>query len=78
MEKDYLKEFLSCRDFLKFERRATSSFTKGAIDYAQNQSIILINGEKLAQLMIEYNVGTYTSHTYEIKLIDSDYFNIGE
>ena len=56
----------------------TSSFTKGAIDYAQNQSIILINGEKLAQLMIEYNVGTYTSHTYEIKLIDSDYFNIGE
>ena len=56
----------------------TSSFTSGAIEYAKNQSIILINGEKLADLMIEYNVGTFTSHTYEIKRIDSDYFNIGE
>ncbi len=56
----------------------TSSFTKGAIDYAKNQSIILIDGDKLAELMIEYNVGTFTSHTYEIKRIDSDYFNIGE
>lgn len=59
----------------------TSSFTKGAIEYATNQAnltIILIDGEKLADLMIEYNVGTFTSHTYEIKRIDSDYFNIGE
>ena len=56
----------------------TSSFTSGAIEYAQNQSIILIDGDKLADLMIEYNVGTFTSHTYEIKRIDSDYFNIGE
>lgn len=56
----------------------TSSFTSGAIDYAKHQSIILIDGEKLADLMIEYNVGTFTSHTYEIKRIDSDYFNIGE
>ena len=59
----------------------TSSFTKNAIEYAQNQSnltIILIDGDKLADLMIEYNVGTFTSHTYEIKRIDSDYFNIGD
>lgn len=56
----------------------TSSFTSGAIDYAKNQSIILIDGEKLADLMIEYNVGTFTSHTYEIKRIDSDYFNISD
>ena len=56
----------------------TSSFTRGAIEYAKNQSIILIDGDKLADLMIEYNVGTFTSHTYEIKRIDSDYFNLGE
>lgn len=59
----------------------TSTFTKGAIEYATNQAnltIILIDGDKLADLMIEYNVGTFTSHTYEIKRIDSDYFNIGE
>ena len=59
----------------------TSTFTKSAIEYATNQAnltIILIDGDKLADLMIEYNVGTFTSHTYEIKRIDSDYFNIGE
>lgn len=59
----------------------TSSFTKGAIEYANNQAnltIILIDGDKLSDLMIEYNVGTFTSHNYEIKRIDSDYFNIGE
>lgn len=56
----------------------TSSFTSGAIEYAKNQSIILIDGDKLADLMIEYDVGTFTSHTYEIKRIDSDYFNLGE
>ena len=59
----------------------TSTFTKGAIEYATNQAnltIILIDGDKLADLMIEYNVGTFTSHTYEIKRIDSDYFNIGD
>ena len=56
----------------------TSSFTRDAINSAKHQSIILIDGEKLAKLMIEYNVGTFTSHTYEIKRIDSDYFNIGE
>ncbi|WP_407391483.1 restriction endonuclease [Methanobrevibacter sp.] len=56
----------------------TSSFTREAISSAKHQSIVLIDGEKLARLMIEYNVGTFTSHTYEIKRIDSDYFNIGE
>ncbi len=56
----------------------TSSFTDGAIDYAKNQSIILIDGDKLANLMIEYNLGTFTIHNYEIKHIDSDYFNLGE
>lgn len=56
----------------------TSSFTKEAVKSAKNQSIVLIDGDKLADLMIEYNVGTYTIHTYEIKKIDSDYFNIGE
>lgn len=56
----------------------TSSFTNGAIDYARNQSIILIDGNKLAELMIEYDVGTFTSHIYKIKRVDSDYFNLGE
>lgn len=56
----------------------TSSFTQSAMDYVENQSnltIVLIDGEKLANLMIEYDLGTSTISTYHLKRIDSDYFN---
>ncbi|KNZ68663.1 Mrr restriction system protein [Thermincola ferriacetica] len=54
----------------------TSSFTKEAIDYVQriNTKIVLIDGEYLADLMIDYDVGVTKSAVYEIKKIDSDYF----
>lgn len=55
----------------------TSSFSKEAEDYASgiSQKIVLIDGAKLASLMIEYNVGVSTKRTLEIKKIDSDYFD---
>lgn len=54
----------------------TSSFTKEAKDYIpRNETkIVLIDGEKLAQYMIDYNLGVSVQNTYEIKKIDSDYF----
>jgi restriction system protein len=35
---------------------------------------VLIDGEELAQLMIDNHVGVSTVSIYEIKKIDSDYF----
>ena len=54
----------------------TSNFTKEALDYTpKNETkIVLIDGELLAQLMIDYNLGCTTHQTYELKKIDSDYF----
>ena len=52
----------------------TSYFAKPAIDYANNQNIILIDGSKLVQLMIKYNVGCYTENSYSIKKLDLDFF----
>ena len=53
----------------------TSDFTKVAKDYdAAGFKIILIDGKRLAQLMIDHNVGVSTVKTYEIKRVDSDYF----
>ncbi|QSR89190.1 restriction endonuclease [Methylacidiphilum caldifontis] len=54
----------------------TSSFSKEAEEYASHidLKIILIDGEKLAHLMIDYNVGVLPVSAYEIKKIDSDYF----
>ncbi|MBI2271932.1 MAG: restriction endonuclease [Bacteroidetes bacterium] len=54
----------------------TSNFTKEALDYTpRNETkIVLIDGEQLAQLMIDYNLGCTSQQTYEVKKIDSDYF----
>jgi len=54
----------------------TSSFTKDALEYApKNETkIVLIDGEQLARLMIDYSIGCSTHQIYEIKKIDGDYF----
>ena len=54
----------------------TSSFSKEARSYVNKASkkIVLIDGQELARYMIEYNVGVSTRHIYEVKRIDSDYF----
>lgn len=54
----------------------TSSFTREASDYTNiiNTKIILIDGEQLATLMVDHNVGVSPVSLFEIKRIDSDYF----
>lgn len=54
----------------------TSTFTKDALEFVpRNETkIVLIDGYLLAQLMIDYNLGVATQQVYEIKKIDSDYF----
>ncbi len=54
----------------------TSNFTKEAVQYAlqMDTKIVLIDGETLAQYMIDYNLGVSVQSIYEIKKIDSDYF----
>ncbi|HEY0659020.1 MAG TPA: restriction endonuclease [Pyrinomonadaceae bacterium] len=55
----------------------TSDFTKEAREYVKmiDSKIILIDGEELADLMIDYSVGVSIAILYEIKKIDSDYFS---
>jgi restriction system protein len=54
----------------------TSTFTQEARHFASsiNNKIILIDGEELAKLMIDFNVGVGVVATYELKQVDSDYF----
>lgn len=54
----------------------TSSFTKGAREYVEKTSkqIVLIDGRQLARYMIEYNVGVSLKMEYQVKRLDSDYF----
>ncbi len=56
----------------------TGSFSNNAYDYVKaiDPKVILIDGELLSNLMIEYNVGTTTVESYHIKKIDLDYFEV--
>ena len=54
----------------------TSDFSREAADYVCriDKKIILIDGQTMARLMIDFGVGVTTVSTYEVKKIDSDYF----
>lgn len=57
----------------------TSRFTEDARGYVAQigSKIVLVDGEQLAQLMIENDVGVSTISLYPVKKIDSDYFDEG-
>ena len=50
----------------------TARFSQKAKDYAHTHHIILIDGDRLANLMIEYNFCVSTRKTFEIKAVDTD------
>ncbi len=54
----------------------TSTFSKDALDYIKmiEKKVILIDGPKLAELMVEHGLGVSIKDTYCVKAIDSDFF----
>ncbi|HET9031835.1 MAG TPA: restriction endonuclease [Dokdonella sp.] len=57
----------------------TSSFSKGAAQYAAGlngtTTLILIDGQKLAEYLYEYGVGVQVEHTVQIKKLDSEFWD---
>lgn len=56
----------------------TSQFSKEAVEYAEknlNYKLVLVDGNRLAELMIEYELGVSVESVYKVKRIDSDYFS---
>lgn len=54
----------------------TSAFSKEAEEYVTRieRKIVLIDGQRLAQLMIDHDVGVATARAYVVKKLDHDYF----
>ncbi|MBY5478316.1 restriction endonuclease [Rhizobium leguminosarum] len=54
----------------------TSNFSAPAIDFVRHlpQRIVLIDGDRLADLMIEHGVGVRIARTVEVKRLDEDFF----
>lgn len=55
----------------------TGKFSDDAKKYVDtiDPKVILIDGRRLAELMIDFSLGTTTSGSYEIKRLDSDYYS---
>lgn len=55
----------------------TSDFSREATDYLHRvqHRVVLINGQRLARLMIQHGVGVRTRQTYLIQSVDEDYFS---
>ena len=58
----------------------TSTFSSQATEFARHltQRIILIDGKRLADLMIEHNVSVRLNRTVEFKRLDEDFFTEDE
>lgn len=57
----------------------TSYYTKAALEYVKNlngrPTIVLINGEELADYIYQYDLGMQTEQVITIKKLDSDYWD---
>jgi restriction system protein len=55
----------------------TSVFTQEAKEYAERSQyrVVLIDGVRLSDLMIEHDLGVSVAATYQLKRIDSDFFD---
>ena len=57
----------------------TGSYSDDAIAYVKHMDprVVLIDGKRLAELMIDCDVGVTTEGTYHVKRVDSEYFDEG-
>lgn len=82
---DIMRDFIGALDNYESNGRGvfitTSKFTKGAVEKAQgskHHKIMLIDGDKLTDLMIEHGVGVMTTEVYTLKGIDSAFYDAYE
>jgi restriction system protein len=73
--------FVGSMDYIRARKgviMTTSTFTKDALDFVdriEGKKVVLIDGDRLAELMIEHNLGVTTTKTYELKEVSNDLFD---
>jgi restriction system protein len=75
-----LREFAGALQAMRAKKGVfitTSNFTKDAIQFVDKieSKIVLIDGKRLVELMIDHDVGVSAKEIYSIKQLDSDYFD---
>jgi restriction system protein len=76
-----IQGFVGSMDFYRAKKGViitTSTFTRDAQDFVERiegKKVVLIDGEQLGTFMVEHNLGTVTTKTYEIKEVSNDFFD---
>jgi len=76
-----VQQFVGSMDFVQANKGViitTSQFSKDAYDFIQKivgKKVVLIDGEKVAALMLEYNIGVVRAKVYELKELSNDFFD---
>jgi len=76
-----VQQFVGSMDFTRARKGViitTSSFSSEAIDFIkriEGKKVVLIDGDRLAELMMEHKVGVITSKLYELQEVSGDYFD---
>ena len=75
-----VQAFVGSMDMIRAKKGviiSTANFSCDAIDFVdriEGKRVVLINGQHLAQLMIDYDVGVSTIGTYKLKEVSNDFF----
>jgi restriction system protein len=75
-----VQAFVGSMDMIRAKKGVvitTANFSRDAIDFVdriEGKRVVLINGQHLAQLMIDYDVGVSTIGTYKLKEVSNDFF----
>jgi len=79
-----IQGFVGSMDYIRARKGViltTSSFTKDAVDFVERiegKKVVLINGDQLADFMIDHGLGVTTTKTYEIREVSNDFFDENE
>ena len=76
-----IQGFVGSMDYVRAKKGViltTSQFTKDALDFVdriEGKKVVLVDGQRLADLMIDHNVGVLPTKSYELKEVSNDFFD---
>jgi restriction system protein len=76
-----IQGFVGSMDYIRAKKGViltTSTFTKDALDFVERiegKKVVLINGDQLADFMIDHGLGVTTTKVYEIREVSNDFFD---
>jgi restriction system protein len=79
-----IQGFVGSMDFVRARKGViltTSQFSRDAIEFVdriEGKKVVLIDGPRLADLMIDHNVGVLPTKSYELKEVSNDFFDEDE